>query len=92
MLCLMHEADPYGSMLVNGKRINKFQMAALIGVPEKECSALMLELEGAGVFSRDADGTIYSRRMRRDHEKAEGGRIAAELRWGSKSPKGTPHR
>jgi hypothetical protein len=70
LICLMHEAEPYGSMLVNGKRINKVQMAALVGVPEKECSALMLELEGAGVFSRDPDGTIYSRRMRRDHEKA----------------------
>jgi hypothetical protein len=70
MLCLMHAAEPYGSMLVNGKRVNKLQMAALVGVPEKECSALMLELEGNGVFSRDPDGTIYSRRMRRDHEKA----------------------
>jgi hypothetical protein len=70
LMCLMHEAEPYGSMLVNGKRINKVQMAALVGAPEKECSALMLELEGAGVFSRDPDGTIYSRRMRRDHEKA----------------------
>jgi hypothetical protein len=70
LMCLMHEAEPYGSMLVNGKRINKVQMAALVGVSEKECSALIMELEGAGVFSRDPDGTIYSRRMRRDHEKA----------------------
>jgi hypothetical protein len=70
LICLMHEAKPYGSMLVNGKRINKVQMAALVGVPERECSTLILELEGAGVFSRDPDGTIYSRRMRRDHEKA----------------------
>jgi hypothetical protein len=70
LMCLMHEAEPYGSMLVNGMRINKVQMAALVGASEKECSALLLELEGVGVFSRDPDGTIYSRRMRRDHEKA----------------------
>jgi hypothetical protein len=31
---------------------------------------LLLELEGIGVFARDIDGTIYSRRMRRDHAKA----------------------
>jgi hypothetical protein len=70
MMCLMHEAEPYGSMLVNGKRINKVQLAALVGAQEKECSRLMLELEGAGVFSRDPDDTIYSRRMRRDYEQA----------------------
>jgi hypothetical protein len=84
LMCLMHEAEPYGSMLVNGKRINKTQMAALVGIPEKECSALMLELEGAGVFSRDEDGTIFSRRMRRDHKKAEDGRVSIAKRWGEK--------
>lgn len=70
MMCIMHEATPYGSLLVNGKRIDKRQLAGLCGVSEKECLALLLELEGNGVFSRDEDGTIYSRRMRRDHEKA----------------------
>jgi hypothetical protein len=70
MMCLMHEADPYGSLLVNGKRIDKRQLAGLAGISEKDCSALLIELEGNGVFSRDDDGTIYSRRMRRDFEKA----------------------
>ncbi len=70
MMCLMHEAERYGSLLVNGKRIDKRQLAGLAGISEKDCSALLLELEGNGVFSRDEDGTIYSRRMRRDFEKA----------------------
>ena len=70
MMCLMHEAERYGSLLVNGRRIDKKQLAGLAGVSEKECTALLLELEGNGVFSRDEDGTIYSRRMRRDFEKA----------------------
>lgn len=70
MMCLMHEADPYGSLLVNGKRIDKKQLAGLAGISEKECSALLIELEGNGVFSRDPDGAIFSRRMRRDFEKA----------------------
>jgi hypothetical protein len=70
MMCIMHDAEPYGSLLVNGRRIDKKQLAALSGISEKECSVLLFELEGNGVFSRDEDGTIFSRRMRRDHQKA----------------------
>jgi hypothetical protein len=71
MICLMHEAEPYGSLLVNGKRIDRKQLSRLVGVAEKECTALMMELEVNGVFSRDPDGVIYSRRMRRDKAKAD---------------------
>ena len=70
MMCLMHKAEPYGSLLVNGARVDKRKLAILVGLSEKECSALLMELEGNGVFSRDDDGTIYSRRMRRDFAKA----------------------
>lgn len=70
MMCLMHEATPYGSLLVNGRRIDKKQLSGLAAVSERECTALLMELEGNGVFSRDPDGTIYSRRMRRDAERA----------------------
>ncbi len=70
MMCIMHDAERYGSLLVNGRRIDKKQLAGLAGTSEKECVQLLLELEGNGVFSRDDDGTIYSRRMRRDFDKA----------------------
>lgn len=70
MMCIMHDGEPYGSLLVNGKRIDKKQLAGLAAVSEKDCVALLIELEGNGVFSRDPDGTIYSRRMRRDYQKA----------------------
>jgi hypothetical protein len=70
MMCLMHEAEPYGSLLVNGKRIDKKQLASLVGVSERECTALLIQLTNAGVYSRDDDGTLYSRRMRRDKAKA----------------------
>lgn len=79
MMCLMHEAERYGSLLINGRRIDKKQLAGLAGISEKECIALLLELEGNGVFSRDEDGTIYSRRMRRDFEKAEENRATGAL-------------
>jgi hypothetical protein len=84
MMCIMHDAERYGSLLVNGRRIDKKQLAGLAGVSEKECTTLLFELEGNGVFSRDDDGTIYSRRMRRDFEKAikdkENGKVGGNPR------------
>ncbi|HDA7904193.1 TPA: hypothetical protein O5V80_002738, partial [Staphylococcus aureus] len=32
MLCIMHEATPYGTLLVNGRRLDKKQLAALVGI------------------------------------------------------------
>jgi hypothetical protein len=71
MLCLMHEASPIGSLVVNGKQVTERQLAALSGASMDEVRDMLGELEAAGVFSREDDGTIYSRRMRRDVEKAE---------------------
>lgn len=71
MLCLMHEAQPRGSLLINGQPINERQLASLAGRSLKEVGGFMSELEMAGVFSRDPDGVVYSRRMRRDEAKAE---------------------
>jgi DNA-binding transcriptional MocR family regulator len=70
MLCIMHEAKPQGSLLVNGKQISLRQLASLCGCDLSEVESHLSELESAGVFSREEDGTIYSRRLRRDIEKA----------------------
>lgn len=70
MLCLMHTAEPRGSLLVNGLKVTEKQLATLAGCSVREVIKLTEELETAGVFSRDEDGTIYSRRMRRDEVKA----------------------
>lgn len=67
MLCVMHEND--GALSVNGKGLSPRQLATLAGCPDVD--DLLSELEEAGVFSRYEDGTIYSRRMIRDAEKAE---------------------
>ncbi len=71
MLCLMHEASPRGSLIVGGVTVSDKQLAILSALTEGEVCDLLAELEDAGVFSRDDDGTIYSRKMRRDTEKAE---------------------
>jgi hypothetical protein len=69
MLCLMHEADPYGSLLVGGRQISNEQLAIQAGI--HPVADLLDELESAGVFSRDPNGTIFSRRMRRDEQRFE---------------------
>jgi hypothetical protein len=56
--------------LVSGRPVTAAQLANLVGGPGGEVEAQLDELEEAGVFSRDDGGVIYSRRMRRDEEKA----------------------
>lgn len=70
MICIMHEATPRGSLLVNGKQVNPSHMLGLMGIAPKDAATLLSELEDAGVFSRDEDGTIYSRRMRREASRS----------------------
>jgi hypothetical protein len=70
ILCIMHGADPRGFLLVNGVAVSDRQLAGLAGCSPKEAAAFLAELESAGVFSRTESGVIFSRRMRRDDEKA----------------------
>lgn len=90
---LMHDAEPYGHLLVNGRVPSMRQLAVLVGCTEREAKTLMDELHEAGVFSVSDDGTPYSRRMVRDDAKAEVGRESAERRWSqkekSKPPRGS---
>ncbi len=71
MLCIMHSARPSGCLVVNGRPMNEVMLAAQTGIPVEDVIGLISQLESAGVFSRDPDGTIYSRRMMRDEEKLE---------------------
>lgn len=74
MLGLMHEAEPYGHLIVAGRAPTNQQLAALVGVELRAVTAALAELEAAGVFSRTAEGVIFSRRMVRDKAKAEADR------------------
>ena len=72
-MCLMHEAKPYGHLLVNGRAVTEAQLANLTGIHPDQLGGLLAELDAAGVFSRDEAGVIYSRRMTRDAARAEAG-------------------
>ncbi|WP_423068980.1 hypothetical protein [Devosia sp. CN2-171] len=65
----MHEAEPRGSLRINDRGVTSSQLALLAGAPMDEVAALLNELEAAGVFSRDDEGIIFSRRMVRDEAK-----------------------
>jgi hypothetical protein len=71
MLFIMHKAEPYGFLVINGKPVTPKQLAVLVGAPQRDVEAYLKELEDNGVPSRDEHGTIYSRRMVRDAAKAE---------------------
>lgn len=67
MLCIIHDENAGGYLLLNGKVPSRKEIAKMLGVTEREYSAVEKELEGCGVFSRRAsDGAIYSRRIVRE--------------------------
>lgn len=82
MMCIAHECDPYGYLMVNGKAMTVAQIGRLVGLSEKECGKLLVELFDAGVPSTADNGAIFSRRMVRDEEvrnkRAEGGKAGSE--------------
>jgi len=83
-IAIMHEAQPYGHLVVNARPLNARQIAAIVGSSERDVTKLLAELEDAGVFSRTEAGVIFSRRMVRDNEKSEEGRTAIAKRWTNK--------
>ncbi|MES2187293.1 MAG: hypothetical protein V4505_22275 [Pseudomonadota bacterium] len=82
-LCVAHECAPYGHLTVNGQPMNPAQIGRLAGVTADEAGRLIAELEAAGVVSRAADGTLFSRRMVRDEE--------ARAVRAANGPKGAAH-
>lgn len=68
-LCIMHEAKPYGHLMLNGEPVEDHVLARMAGVSVDEVSALMAELRQAGVLSVTGRGVIFSRRMTKDHAR-----------------------
>lgn len=106
MLCAMWRAPRRGFLEANGKQIASSELARMAGCDEAEVKQSLSRLEAAGVFSRNEDGTIYSRRMVRDEKqrlsKVEAGRAGGivsrpkqtasrtEAKGGSPSPTPSP--
>ncbi|MDD3028820.1 MAG: hypothetical protein PHS57_00860 [Alphaproteobacteria bacterium] len=69
LLCIAAKSSPTGFVAVAGRPCSSTDIARLSGVSEQEVELLLGELSRNGVFSRDAQGRIYSRRMVRDNKK-----------------------
>lgn len=82
MLMIMHEADPYGYLVLGTRPVSNDILARMVSAQPFEIEQLLAELENAGVFNRTGrGGVIYSRRMTKDRQKANKCRKAAKTRW-----------
>lgn len=98
-LCLEIHASPRAGYLLkeNGLAPSLAEIAAWVNRPVELVKHLIEELDREHVFSRDDAGTIYSRKMVKQAEKAERMRKIAEARWSEAptkeilNPPTTPH-
>lgn len=71
LLSYMHEADPYGHLVIAGTAPTENEISKLLSIRVPIVTRLCAELERFSVFSRTENGIIYSRRMVRDYEKSQ---------------------
>lgn len=70
ILCLIHQGGD-GRLQFNGDNPTERDLSAVLGDDPRTIRKLLAELESAGVFSRDGQNFITSRRILRDNIKAE---------------------
>ena len=93
MLAIAFDGTPRGHVTIGRGPATAKQLATIAGITEKQCAALLAELEHAEVFSRTEAGVIFSRRMVRDTDASEAGREAISRRWEkAKDPITPPNR
>jgi hypothetical protein len=71
MIGLMHEAEPYGHLVLAGRAMDYKTLSRVIGVDQGDVKRAVKELEDRGVLSRNDSGVIFSRRMIRDENRRE---------------------
>ncbi len=90
MMCLMHDAAPYGHLTALGRPMTAEAVARLVGEGVGPVKKWLAELEANEVFSRNDDGVIFSRRMVRDEEVRQA-RAAGGPAGGEHGHKGASH-
>lgn len=79
LMCVMHESEEYGYLVVAGQPMTPKDLAKLVGETPTFCKKMLKELEEKCVFSVDFRGVIYSRRMVKDESiraiRAEAGSL-----------------
>ncbi|MFC0282418.1 hypothetical protein ACFFJB_02095 [Camelimonas abortus] len=70
IICLIHQGGD-GRLHFNGQNPTERDLAAVLGDDPRTIRRLMRELEDAGVFTRNDENFVTSRRILRDNFKAE---------------------
>ncbi len=78
-LCIMHEAEPRGHLLINGKAPSPRELAAHLGVTVGQVRQGLKQVIDRQAASETAEGVVYSRRMVRDEEKRRRNRDNGKL-------------
>lgn len=92
MLCIMHEATPYGHLVIGEKPVREADLARTVGATVEEVQALLVDLRAAGVFRQTRQGVIYSKRLVDDRKRSIAGKTAKEEALGKTKKKSAPSR
>src|SRR5690349_19810080 len=68
LLCLMHESENRGRLMLNGKPLSDDTIARLLGLDRQSFVKTLRKLMETGVASRGEQGELMNRRMVRDEE------------------------
>ena len=69
MLCLMHESERRGVLILNGQAMSDEALSRLLGLDKQILTTTLTSLLTSGVASREEEtGAVYSRRMVRDEK------------------------
>lgn len=82
LMCVMHDCEPYGHLVLNGRPMTHAQISGQIGLPPAQVKKLLQELIENGVARLTDEGVIFSKRMVHDEQvrnaRAAGGKDGAE--------------
>ena len=67
----MHQAEPYGHLLINGIKPDAKTISRLVKVNIKTYNLGIAELMKFGVLKKTKDGVVYCSRMVKDQEVRE---------------------
>ena len=71
ILMMMHRGNPFGHLADNGAPVPLRAIARAAGTTEKTVKKLLDELVSAGVYSKNSENFLFSRRLVRDRKKLE---------------------
>lgn len=80
ILCIMHESDSRGKLMLNGKKMPDVALARLLGLDNQTVNQILTKLVEYGVARAEPDtGIIYNKRMVEDEKIRQIRREAGKL-------------